>query len=140
MPWSPAPWQVKIVHVGGVGAPLVGRLHSLGDIRGLAVDAGDDAAGLGVEAVLGPRVADPSYGLTCDRRDLHVRIGGYLSGDHHEAVGDQGLARHPAVGIFREDGIQYRVGDLVGHLVGMAFAHRLGREQEFSVLHIDLQE
>ena len=64
---------IELVLVARIGAHLEGLVHSLGDVAGLLVDGGDDPAGLGVEAVLGPGVADAGDGAAGDRRDIDVR-------------------------------------------------------------------
>ena len=67
------------------------------------------------------RVAD-------DVGNVHVRRGGDLAGHHGHAGGDQRLAGHAARGIIGEDGVEHRIGDRVGDLVGMTFGDGLGRE------------
>ncbi len=92
-----------------------------GDIRGLLVDAGDDAAGVAVKAVLGPVVTDVPHHLPDDPGDVHIALGADLAHHVHQARVHRGLAGHAAVGILGQDGVQHSVGDLVADLVGMAF-------------------
>ena len=92
-------------------------VHTLGDVGGLAVDRDDDAAGLGVEPVLGARVADLGDRLAHDRADVDVRLGRDLAGDDDEPGRDERLARDPAVRVVRQDRVEDGVGDLVGDLV-----------------------
>ena len=102
--------------VGGVaehhplvaGADLVDRvavavLHlerlvdALRDVGRLLVERDDDAAGVGVEAVLGARVADLGHRLADEPRDVDVRRRRDLAGDDDEARRDQRLAGDAAV-------------------------------------------
>ena len=130
---------VEHVAITGVGAELESGAHSLGDIRRLFVNGGDDPAGVGVEAVLGPRVADPGDGLPGDPGDVHIGVRGDLARHDDQTGGDQGLARHSAVGVVLQHRVEHGVGYLVGDLIGMALTHRLRREQEIMVLHKYLQ-
>ena len=78
------------------GADLVDRvvvavLHlerlvdALRDVGRLLVERHDDAAGVGVEPVLGPRVADVGHRLADEPRDVDVRRRRDLAGDDDEA-------------------------------------------------------
>src|SRR5665647_1364020 len=62
-------------------------------------------------------------------RDLHVRLGGHLARDVHEAGGDQGLNRNAGVRVLGEHRVQNAVGDLVTDLVRVPLGDGLGREQ-----------
>ena len=97
------------------------HIYARGDIGRLLVDADHDAAGLGVKAVLGARIADLSNGLPDDPRDVDVAIRGDLPHHHDQAGGHDGLAGHPGQRIFGQDRVEEGVRDLVGQLVGMAF-------------------
>ena len=118
-----------------------GAQHALGDVGGLVVDGGDHGAGVGVEAHVGAGVADLADGLAHHVGQVGVARGGDLAGDDRHAGGHQGLAGHVGVGVLGQQGVQDGVGDLVRHLVGMAFGHGLGGEEIFalglhwSVLH-----
>ncbi len=61
---------------------------------------------------------------------LHVDRGarGDLAGEHDVAVLHQDLARHAAVRVLRQVGIEDGIGDEVADLVGMPFADLLGCE------------
>ena len=62
-------------------------------------------------------------------REIDVAAGGDLAGDDRQAGRDERLAGDAADGILREDGVENRIGDLVGDLVGMPFGHRLRGEE-----------
>ena len=113
----------------GVVADLERRVDALGDVGRLLLDRDQRAAGQVVEAVVGPRVADVTDGVADDRLDVDVGRRRDLAEDHHQAGRRGGLARDPGVRILADDRVQDGVGDLVAHLVGMAFGDRLGGEQ-----------
>ena len=98
-------------------------VHAHGDIAGLLVDVGDHGAGVAVEAVLGPVIADVQHHLTGDLGDIHVAVGGDLAHDVDQARGHAGLAGHTAIGILLHDGVQNRIADLVADFVGMSLRH-----------------
>ena len=104
-------------------------VHAHGNIAGLLVNVGDDAAGIAVKAVLGPVIADASDDLSGDFGDIHIAAGADLAHDVHKACGHSGLAGHPAHGILLQYGVQHRVGDLVADFVGMSFRYGLGCKQ-----------
>src|SRR5215510_3248156 len=104
-------------------------VHAHGDVARLLVDGGDHAARLVVEAELGPRVAHALDGLARNPGNVHVAGGGDLARHHHEAGGEERLARDAARGILGQDGVQDRIGDLIGDLVRMALGHGLRSEQ-----------
>ncbi len=104
-------------------------VDALRDIGRLLVDARDHAAGLGVEAVLRPRVAHLSHGLADDPGDVDVAVSGDLSDHDDQASRDDGLASHTRERVFGQDGIEDGVGDLVCDLVRMALGDRLRRKQ-----------
>ncbi len=114
---------------GGAGTHLFALVDALGDVDRLLVDRDHDAAGAAVEAVGLLVVADPGDRVAYDAGDVDIRGGRDLTGDDGEAGGDEGLASHPAGGVLLQQGVEDRVRDLVGHLVGMTFGDRLGRER-----------
>ena len=98
-------------------------VYAHGDVAGLLVDAGDDGAGVAVEAVEGVVVSDGGDGAADDGLEIDVGFGGDFSGDDDEAGGGKGFAGDAAGGIFGEAGVEDGVGNLVGDLIGMAFGH-----------------
>jgi hypothetical protein len=111
------------------------RVDAPRDVRRLLVDRHDDATGVGVEAKAGAVVARLLNGLPDDIPELDVGIGGDLADHKGEAGGDGRLAGHPAKRILGHDGVEDRVGDLVGDLVRMPLGHRLRREEVRRTLH-----
>ena len=111
---------------------LVGPLDAERDVGRLLVERDHDAAGVGVEAVLGPVVADALDRLAHEARDLDVGLRRDLAGHHHEPGRDERLAGDAPVRVVGEDGVEDRVRDLVGDLVRVALGHRLGREEKLA--------
>ena len=124
--------------VGGVaehhalvaGPLLLGlpRIHAHGDVGRLLVDRGEHRAGPSIEPVGRVGVADVLDGLPHQIGDVHVRGRRDFPCHHRHPGRDQRLARHPAVGVARENRIEDGVGDLIRHLVRMPFGHRFGGE------------
>ena len=54
----------------------------------------------------------------------------YLAGEYHHAGFDERLAGNPCFLVHVDNGIEYRVGYLIGDLVRMSFGYRLGRKQK----------
>ena len=125
--------HVERVVVARVGARLVRLVDALRDVGRLLVDRGDDRARVAVEAVRGVVVADPADRVARDLRHVDVGLRRDLAGHHHEAGVDERLARHAAVRVVAQHGVEHAVRDLVGHLVGMALRHGLGGEEELVV-------
>jgi len=90
-------------HSGVTGAAHV---DALSDVGRLLVDAGDDAARLGVEPVLGARVADLADRLPDDPRNVDIAVGCDLPDHDHKAGGHHRLARHPSERILGQDRVE----------------------------------
>ena len=99
------------------------------DVGRLPVNRRQHRAGLGVEPERRVRVADFLDRLADDLLEIDVAAGRDLAGDHRQAGRDERLAGDAGHGVLREDGVENRIGDLVGDLVGMAFGDGLRREQ-----------
>jgi hypothetical protein len=122
------PLPVKLV--GPLALAVLERVvDALSDVRRLGADRDRHAAGGPVVSLGRGVVADLQDLLPDDARDVDIRLGGDLAGDMYLAGRDQGFHRHAAARIILDHGIQNDVADLVGHLVRMAFCHRLGSEQ-----------
>ena len=113
----------------GVLLGLQALVHAHGDVAGLLVDVGDDGAGVAVEAVLGPVIADIQHHLAGDLWDIHIAVGGDLAHDVDQARGGAGLAGHAAIGVLLQDGVQNGVADLVADFVGMPLGDGFGGKQ-----------
>ena len=105
-------------------------VNALGDVARLLVDAGDDGAGVGVEAVKRVVVADGGDDAAHQRLEVDVGLGGDFARDDHKSGGGQSFRSHAAVGVLLQAGIENGVGDLVGNLVGMAFGHGFRGKQK----------
>ena len=102
-----------------------------GDVGALAIDVGDDAAGVAVEAVLGAVIADGTDDVAGHTGDVNIAIGGDLAHDVDKAGGAGGLTGYAGTGVFLENGVQDGIRDLIADLVGMPLGYRLGREEKF---------
>ena len=98
-------------------------VHAHGDVRGLGVQRGDHGAGIAVEAVFCPVIADLSDGFPHDLLDIHIRLGGDLAHDADKTCGDEGLAGDAGAGVLPQHFVKDRIGDLVADLVRMALGH-----------------
>ena len=126
---------------------LVRGIDAHRDIRRLAVDRVEDAAGIAVETVFRTVVPDAAHDVAHDVVHVHVRVRADFAADHDHAGRGHGLARAAhgghvrrlagridialglEIGLLREDGVEDGVGDLIAQLVGMSLGHRLAREQ-----------
>ncbi len=98
------------------------------DVGRLLVDRDDDAARLAVDAVLRVGVADVADRVAGEAGDVDVALVLISPATTHEPGRHHRLARDAAVRVFGEHGVEHRVADLVGHLVGVTLGHRFGRE------------
>ena len=114
---------------GRIVADLERRVDALGDVRRLALDRDQRAAGLVVEAVVGSGIADVADGVADDLLEVDVGVRRDLAEDDHEAGRRRRLAGDAGVRIVADDRVEDGVRDLVAHLVGMAFGDRFGGEQ-----------
>ena len=99
-------------------------VDALCDIRRLLVKRDENAAGVGIEAVLGARVADFAHRLADDLRDVDVAVRRHLTDDVYLPRRHERLAGHAAIRVLSEDSIEDAVRDLVGHLVRMTLRDR----------------
>ena len=83
---------------------------------------------IGMEHIVVVDVADLANALARDPLDVELRLGGDFTADDADVRLDVGLARHAAHLVLRNAGVEDRVGNRVGDLVGMSFADRLRRE------------
>src|SRR5690606_25539817 len=119
-------------HQALVARALLLRLpavHAGGDVRGLLAEHVDDGAGVAVEADVRIVVADAVDDLAGQALDVDPRGGGDFAGDDGGAGLHQGLAGHAGALVLRQDGVEDRIGDLVGDLVRMALGDRFGGEE-----------
>ena len=105
------------------------------NVRRLLIERHDHTARLRVEAVLGPRIADPSDRLTDKPRNIHIRLSRDLTRNDHKARRNQRLTSHTATRIVSQDSIENSIRNLVGDLVGMPLRNGLRRETEGTCGH-----
>ena len=114
-------------------------VDALRDMRRLGVEIILEAEAFPVKASL--LVPDVLHRLAHGRLDLVERarcplvilehaLATDFAGQHDELGGGQRLARDSGFGILRQEQVDDRIADLVGHLVGMSFGHAFGGEEE----------
>jgi hypothetical protein len=109
---------------------LILAVHALGDVGRLFTDDIEHAAAGTVESHVGGVVADVEHGLAHQRFHVHPRARGHLAGDDHHTGFYQRFASDAAARIRGNNGVQHRIGDLIGDFVGVALGNRFGRERE----------
>ncbi|MCY1551354.1 hypothetical protein D9M68_876780 [compost metagenome] len=119
-----------LVACADVQVVVAGVVHALRDVVGLLVVRDQHRTTLVVDAVFGVVVADAFQGVARDLNVVDVRVGRDLAGQHHQAGVGQRLGGHAAARVLLEDCIEDRVGNLVSHLVGVAFRDGFGREEK----------
>src|SRR5208282_4456266 len=93
---------------------VLGTVNAAGDIRRLAVDGGQYAATMKVEADVGVDVTDFADGFAGDLGGVDIRLGGHLAGQNNLPGRDQRFDGHAAARVLRQQGVQNRVANLVG--------------------------
>ena len=99
------------------------------NIGALAVNVGDDGAGVSVKAELCAGVADICHHLADDLLEVHIAVGSDLAHNVHKAGGCAGLAGHAGIGVVGQDLVQNCIRDLVADLVGMSLGDGLRSKQ-----------
>ena len=91
----------------------------MGDIGRLRVETDHDAHGFAVVAIGLAVITDALDGVANDAGDVHVTRGRDLAGDDGQACRHEGLTCDTTHWVVGQHGVENRVGDLIGHLVGM---------------------
>ena len=112
--------------------------HPDGNIRGLALDRGDDGAGVTVKAERRIGIADVTHDFPRDLVIADSRLAGDLAGDHDHAGLRERFAGHPALRIFSQVSIEDGIGNLIAHLVRMTFRDGLRGEKVIVRSHFNL--
>ena len=97
----------------------------------MLVNGGDDRAGIAVEAVLGPVIADFLYHLAGNLGDVNIAGGGNLAHHMNEAGSRRGFAGHAGLRVLGDDGVQHTIRDLVANFVGMSLRYGFGCKESF---------
>ena len=96
-------------------------IHTLGNIRRLFIDGNQHSAGGTIKAIFGAVVADIDHRLPGDLGNIHIAAGGDFSYNMDLAGSHQGFAGDSGIRVLFQDGIQYRIRDLIGDFIRMAF-------------------
>ena len=123
--------------VAGAGVQMVvaGVVHTLRDVVALLVVGHQNGATFVVDAVFGIVVTDALERVARNLDVIHVRVGGDLTRQHHQAGVAQGLGCHARLRILPEDCVEDCVRDLVRNFVGVALGNGF-RGKEKIVRHI----
>ena len=125
-------------HDALVAGPLIlvaGRIHARRDIGGLRMQVAFEGGVAPGETSL--VVADI---LHRGAHQVFQHGGGdalrpaRLAREDDAVGGDQRLAGHPGIRVGGQEGIEHRVGDPVGNLVGMAFGHGFRSKEIFTLV------
>ncbi len=100
-----------------------------GDVGTLTLDQHLDVDAVGVEGGVDTDVADLPDGVPSHLGVVDPGAGSGLPCHHHLVGGDQRFACHLPLGVLGEDGVEYCIGDGVGHLVGVPFGDGFGTEE-----------
>ena len=110
----------------GHGVGVVLAVHAAVDVAALLVYGAEDAAALRLELIVGLGVADAGDGASHHVLQVDVGLRLHFAGHDHLSSGDEGFAGNLGVGVVGEELVEHSVGDLVGHLVGMALGNGFG--------------
>lgn len=102
------------------------QVKTLSDIGGLLLDGDEEVQGLVVEALGGVIVADVLDGLADNLLVVELGLGGDLAEDHDHAGLGGSLASDLGEGVLGQAGIEDRVRNLIGDLVGVTLTDGLG--------------
>ena len=120
--------QVEVV-TAGARTHLLALVDTLRDVGALRIERHEHTTGLGIEAEFGVGIADVLDDSASNLGDVDIGVGRDLAGHQAQPRGHERLARHARLGILREDGVEHRVGHLIGDLVGVSFGDALRGER-----------
>ena len=85
-------------------------------------------------------VTDVADCLPGNRVEVELGFGRDFTADHYQIALGVSLARHAAVRVLRQAGIQHRIGNGIAHFVRMALANGLGRKDVIFAHRIKLNK
>ena len=101
---------------------------ALVDVGALLVDGGEDAAGVSVEHVVAPGIADAVDDASGDVLYIDVCFRTHFAGNYYQSRRAEGFARHLRFGVAAKEFVEYRVGYLVRDFVGVPFRNGFRRK------------
>src|SRR5260221_1210723 len=113
-------------------------VHAHGDVGRLALDGAHDRASCGIKTKESVVVSDLLDGLANQIIVVDDGRGGDFTGNNDQAGGYQSFAGDPALGVLAHNFIEYRVRNLIGNFVRVAFCHRFGGEQK--ITHVSVAQ
>ena len=105
------------------------RIHALRDVGRLFVIGDQYRAAFEINAVVGVVVADV---FECVARDVDVvnhGVGGDFTREYDQAGVTQGFGGDARGGVLFQNGVENRIGNLIGYFVWMAFGNGFGSEK-----------
>jgi len=93
------------------------------DVWALCVKRNKNTTCVSIEPELRIVVSDVVDGFASDCRNVDIGVSGDFTRDNTQTSSEEGFTRNAAMWIFCQNGIEDRVGYLVGHLVWMTFGH-----------------
>jgi hypothetical protein len=97
------------------------RVDAHSNVAGLLVDARDHSAGVAVEAIERVVVTNRLNDAADQGLEVYVSFGSDFSGDDDEASSSESLAGDAAGRIFRQAGVEDRIGNLVSNFIWVSF-------------------
>ena len=113
-------------------------VHAHRDVGRLAHDGAHDRASGGIKSKKSVVVADLLDSLANQIIVVDDGRRGDFTGNDDQACRDQSFAGDPALGVLAHNFIEYRIRNLIGNFVRVAFRHRLGGEQK--VAHVSVAQ
>ena len=86
-------------------------------------------ARVAVETVFGSVVADSANRVSRDGLNIHVAISCDFAHNEYQTRGSGSFAGNPRVRVFRENGVKYRIRNLVADFIGMPFGYAFAGEK-----------
>ena len=88
------------------------------------MDGSQNAARVAIELILSLGIANLFDGITGYGLQVDINLAAHLAHDDHLACGDKTLASHASLVIIGQELVKNSIGNLIGHLVGMALRYR----------------
>eukprot|EP00043_Microstomoeca_roanoka_P004758 m.51645 g.51645 ORF g.51645 m.51645 type:complete len:302 (+) comp12638_c1_seq1:377-1282(+) len=110
-------------------------VHTLRDIRALLLNGDEHVAGLVIKTFLVRVITNLLDAAADNLLVVNVSAGSNLTKDHNHTSLASGLASDAGLRVLLEASVEDGIRHLIADLVGMAFADRLGGEEESVVIH-----
>ena len=119
-----------LLHTVGIAvAGFTFAVYATADVLALFVDGREDAAAGSVKLIFRPRVAYLVDGVACYGGQVDVGFRLHFAHDDYLSGSDKRFNGSACLRVIGEKLVEQRIADLVGYLVGVTLAHRLGGEE-----------